>query len=293
MMRHPGHGRRRPVASASNHAMMHAMTRRFALLALLALPVPAGADPAPVAVQLTFDGYASGFRVLSMQTEMLLAPTGYRIAIAGRTAGMVGLLYHANWQTWADGTWTASGISPQHFDNAGVFGGQPRHVALVFEHGEPVIRTLDPPDDTEHLPVTADAIRHAVDSLSITALVIHQIATQGHCAGETVAFDGRQAEALTLHAAGGEDLPATTRSSWRGPTLRCDIDARVIAGFFREGDTEASRNYVDTLWMGNVLPGVPPLPVRMTATTHHLGRVMLYLTKATLRDAGTLTARTP
>ena len=46
----------------------------------------------------------------------------------------------------------------------------------------------------------------------------------------------------------------------------------------------------ETIWLAPVLPGVPDLPVRMTATTHHLGRTTLYLTGAT-PIPGTVTAR--
>lgn len=262
-------------------------------LFLFALPVCADADPPPVVVELSYDGYASGFRVLSMESELLLAPSGYRITMTGHTAGMVGFLYHATWETVADGAWTESGVAPQHFDNSGVFGGQQRHVAIDFVRGDPVIRVLQPLDDGEHLPVVPDTTHHDIDSLSITALVIRQIAMLGHCEGQTKAFDGRQVEELTLHAAGGEDLPVTGRSSWRGPTLRCNVDAHVLSGFFRDEAADAARAYTDTIWMGNVLPGLPPLPVRMTAMTRHLGRTVLYLTGAKLRDAGTLTANRP
>ena len=268
------------------------MSWRLVLL-LLAIPAAAGADPAPVVVHLTYDGYASGFRVLSMDTDLLLAPTGYRITMSGRTAGMVGFLYHANWQTWADGTWTAGGVSPLHFDNSGSFGGQPRQVAITFLHGDPVLRTLQPADDGEHLPLATDLMRRAIDSLSVTALVIRQVATLGRCEGQITAFDGRQVEALILRTGGDEALPATGRSSWRGPALRCDIESRVLDGFFRDENPGESRVYTDSIWLGNVLAGVPPLPVRMTAMTHHLGRTMLYLTGVTMRDAGTLTANRP
>jgi hypothetical protein len=209
------------------------MRRTLALL-LLALPLPAWADSPPAVAELTYDGYASRFRVLTMESELQLATGGYHIVLSGRTAGMVGLLYHANWRSSADGTWDGSGVAPLHFDNRGTFGGQPRHIAMDFDHGDPVLRVLEPPDDGEHLPLAPDLTQHAIDSLSITTLVIHQVATLGHCEGGVTAFDGRQAERLTLRAVGSEYLPLTGRSTWYGPTLRCDIQSHVVGGFFRD-----------------------------------------------------------
>jgi hypothetical protein len=267
--------------------------RRPLTLLLLALPAQAAADPPPLIADLTYAGYTAHFRAISLHSEVLLAPSGYRITLSGHTSGMVGFIYRARWQTWADGTWDHSGVAPLHFDNAGTFGGQLRHVAMEFVHGDPQLRALEPPDDGEHQPVPSALTRQTIDSLSLTALVIRQFATLGHCEGETRVFDGRQVEVMALHEVGAEDLPATDRSFWHGPTLRCDLDARVIGGFIRDDKSAASRNFTDTIWMGTVFPGVPPLPVRSTATTHHLGRLTLYLTKASLRTAGYLTAEHP
>ena len=141
------------------------MTHRLAALLLLALPQAAGADPAPVAVRLTYDGYAAGFHVLSLTTELSLGATAHRIAITGHTVGMVGFFYHADWRTLSEGVWSGAGIAPQLYDNAGTFGGSPRHVALAYAQGNPVLRTLAPPDDGEHDPVPPDFARHSVDPL--------------------------------------------------------------------------------------------------------------------------------
>ena len=261
---------------------------------LLVLPFrPAAADPQPVVVELSYSGYSRGFHVVTMKSVLTMTPNGYRITLAGHTAGVVGFLYHARWQTWAEGEWNGSGVSALHFDNEGVFGGQPRHVAVAFTHGDATIETLQPPDDGEHTSVPPSFEQHVIDSVSVTALVVHEVATQGHCGGQVRVFDGRQVEAVYLHADGPDDLPLTDRSSWRGPTLRCVLDTHVLAGFYRDELSDALRTHADTIWMGNVLPDVPPLPVRMSTVTHHIGRIMLYLTDARLRDPGTLTANRP
>ena len=272
--------------------MMRRMTRRLALLLLAALPVAARAQSAPAVVDLTFPGYKSGFHVLTAHSELLIAPSGYRISLNGNTSGMIGFFYHADWQSWADGTWNATGVHPLHFDNDGVFGGHPVRIDLQYQDGNPVIRTLQPRDDGEHLPVPPGATRNSIDSLSVTALVIRQVAMLGRCGGNVSVYDGRSVEAVSLHPVGAELLPRTSRSSWAGPTLRCDLDTRMTAGFFRDG-TPQERAFVDSIWLGSVLPGLPPLPVRTLAHTHHLGIVTLYLTNARLRDAATVTAKTP
>lgn len=262
--------------------MMSGMVRCFAFL-LLTLPVTAVANPGPAVIDLTYAGYASGFRVVTMQSELLLTPSGYRIAMAGQTAGIVGVVYHARWQSWADGAWNGPGVNALHYDSDGVYGGDPRHVAIAFKASEAVVRALQPPDDGEHTPVPPTFTHDVIDGLSVTALVVHQVATLGHCVGQVTTFDGRQVESLTLGGDGTEMLPATDRSGWRGPTQRCRIDARVVAGFYHDEKADPLRTHTEFIWLGNVLPGLPLLPVRMTASSNHIGHVMLYLTGAKLK----------
>jgi hypothetical protein len=89
---------------------------------LFVLPAVAGADPEQGAIDLTYDGYASGFRVLTMQSELMFTSTDYRIVMTGQTAGIVGAMYHARWQSTASGTWADKDIDARHFESVGLFG---------------------------------------------------------------------------------------------------------------------------------------------------------------------------
>jgi Protein of unknown function (DUF3108) len=259
--------------------------RWLAALILAVLPGIAGAGAEPRVIELTYDGYASGFRMLTLQTELRLTLTDYRIVTTGQTAGIVGVAYHAHWQSTAEGTWADGVVNALRFDSVGVFGGQPRRVAIAFHQGDAELGALQPPDDGEHTPVPP-ALRHRViDGLSVTAMVIHQVANFGRCQGQVRSFDGRTVEALTLRTVGIETLPASGRSSWRGRTLRCQIDARTLGGFYHDEQSDPLKTHSETLWLGNVLAGIPALPVRMTASSYYLGHIVFYLTGAKRRDA--------
>lgn len=263
------------------------------ILSLLALPATAGADPGQMVLDLTYSGYSHSFHAVTLQSTLVLTPTGYRISISGQTVGVVGFFFHAHWQSWADGTWAGRGIRSLHFENTGVFGGQPRHVSLAFQHGDAEVLSLQPVSDGKHTPVPPSFEQDVIDSLSLTALVIHQVATLGHCDARVHVFDGRQVEAMTLQPDGTEVLPPTSRSFWRGPTLRCQIDARVVAGFYGTAESDPLRTHTDMIWMANVLPGVPPLPVRTITETHQIRHLMLYLTGVRVRGATTPAAIVP
>jgi hypothetical protein len=270
------------------------MTPRLAaLFVLLLLPAAPRADPGPVTLRLTYEGYAAGLHALTITSDLTLGPDGYRIAMTGHTAGVIGFLYRAQWRTLSEGAWAGPGIAPGLYDNAGTFGGEPRHVEIAFRHGLPDLLVLDPPDDREHEPAPPGLARPSIDTLALSALVIHQVADSGGCGGQVTTFDGRQVQSVMLQSGGTERLPPTDRSSFQGSAERCDLAGQVLAGFERDDPSRRHASFHDEIWLGPVVAGLPDLPVRMTATTHHLGHTTLYLTGAAVIDGTTLTASKP
>jgi hypothetical protein len=267
--------------------------RMAALLWLLVCPGTATAQLAasPGATwRLSYDGYASGFRVMTMTADITLGAGGYRIAMAGRTGGLIGVFYRAEWQAIAEGAWGRGGVAPTRYDNAGTFGGTPRHIALDFAGGDPIMRIRAPADDPEYEPVPLDRTRGAIDGLSVLALVLRQMQGSGECSGQLQVFDGHQLDRNALAYFGGETLPPSSRSSFAGVTQRCDITAQTLSGFYRPDPKVAHRTNVDSIWIARPLPDAPALPVRMTATTNQLGQVMLYMTD--VREAPVAVVRT-
>jgi hypothetical protein len=269
------------------------MTPRLAALLVLLLPAAPRADPAPVTLRLTYEGYAAGLLAITITSDLTLGRDGYRIAMNGHTAGMIGFLYRAQWRTLSEGAWAGPGIAPALYDNAGTFGGEPRHVEIAFRRGLPDLLTLDPPDDREHEPAPPGLARPSIDTLALSALVIHQVAASGGCGGRVTTFDGRQVQAVTLQNGGIEQLAHTDRSSFQGPAERCDLTGQVLAGFERDDPARSRATSHDAIWLGPVVAGLPDLPVRMTATTRHLGHTTLYLTGATVIEGTTRTASKP
>ncbi|MBN9509913.1 MAG: DUF3108 domain-containing protein [Alphaproteobacteria bacterium] len=266
---------------------------RLAALLVLLLPGAVRAEPGSVTIRLTYEGYASGLHALSITSDLTLGSDGYRIAMSGHTAGMIGFLYHARWRTVSEGTWAGAGIAPRLYDNAGTFGGEPRHVEIAFHHGMPDLLVLDPRDDHEHEPAPVGLADPSIDSLALSALLIRQVANDGTCGGRLTTFDGRQIQIVTLQSRGPEMLAPTDRSSFRGAAERCDVNGQVIAGFERDDPARTRTILHDAMWLGPVVAGAPNLPVRMNATTRHLGHTTLYLTGATVIDGGTRTASKP
>ena len=124
----------------------------------------------------------------------------------------------------------------------------------------------------------AGPVRGSIAGL-LAGLLIEQVGRDGHCESSARLFDGRRASAVTARTKGEEMLEATTRSSFAGRALRCDFEARVVAGFRKSDDAEdRQRPYAGSAWFARVMPDAFPVPVQITFDTKRLGTARMYLT---------------
>jgi hypothetical protein len=86
---------------------------------------------------------------------------------------------------------------------------------------------------------------------------------------------------MSLRIPAARGLDPTNRSTFSGPTLRCDFEGRELAGFLiGEDDAEHHRPLHGSAWLAPLLPDAPPLPVRIAFQTRWFGWATMYLTGA-------------
>jgi len=252
----------------------------FAASLLLATPAAAGGlGNSAGTFSVEYTGYSHGFTVLKLAATLALAPTSYTAHVTFHTAGMVGMVVHSDNDSQVRGTFEANQAMPAEFDGSGHLRGTDRLTRIVYQGGNPVIQALSPPVEKERSPVPSAQTLHTIDTLSAVALLIRNVAVSGGCDGTVTTFDGRRLATQTSHSAGEETLPETERSIFQGPTLRCDFEGRQLAGFVNnENEDDLRKPRYGTAWLAAMLPGAPPVPVRVAFENKILGRVTLYLT---------------
>lgn len=249
------------------------------LLGLLWLPA-ARAEPA-FQLHASYDIYAVGVPVAALNAGFDLGAREYRVDLAFHTTGLIGLLYQGRQLSAAEGLWEADRAAPRRYEGDGVWGGRSRQTLIEYRAGQPVVRSLVPPEDEEREPVPSRLQANSVDTLSAIATLIRRVARTGRCETEATTFDGRRAVDVAARTAGEEVLPPTARSVFTGRALRCDFEGRLLAGFPRTGDQSALRRpQHGTAWLAQVTPGAPPIPVRIDFDTRWLGPATMYLTAA-------------
>ncbi len=250
------------------------MTRSvvFAVAMLAVASGPAGA------VEAHYEAYAAGVNVVDMDADFDVQPDQYRVRLEFQTVGGLRLFLSSHIASTVQGRFVAGRPAPGRFYSSGTLRGGTRVTQIDYVNGQPLVRQLQPPNESEREPVAAEQQRDTVDTLSAMAELIHQVNTTGRCEGRVTTFDGRRLSVLEARTEGEQALERTGRSSFAGMTTRCAFVGRQLGGFTLDEDrAELARPQMGTAWLAAVAPGGPKIPVRIAFRTRWFGEATMYI----------------
>jgi hypothetical protein len=244
------------------------------------MATPAGAvDPQVTQVQLTYDTYATSLEVMQMHVYFGLGPWNYRINVDYHTTGLVGFFYRGQQVNTVRGNWSSGRAEPLEFIGNGMWRGRQRRTLIDYDNGQPDVKVLEPPQESEREPVPRDMQTHTIDTLSALAQLMRNVEVNHDCNTSARTYDGRRVLEIVATDGGREALAPTGRSSFSGPTLRCDFEGRELAGFLIGEDNPDHRKPLHgSAWLATVPPYATPLPVRIEFQTRWFGEARMYLT---------------
>jgi hypothetical protein len=265
---------------------MHKMLRLATLLAML-LPWPGlAAEPpafAPVTVHMDYTGGAFGLNVMQLQAAVAMDAAGYRIDVTFHTVGLLAFFVHSEQHIVVWGVWRDDRAEPVRFWSWGHLRGAPRETLIDYEGGQPLIRRLTPPDEADREPVSEAERGDSIDTLSAIAYLVRHVAETGACDGHTRVFDGRRVSEIEARTVGPAMVARGEGGGFQGQTLRCDFAGQQLAGFMHDdGLAWQRRAHHGSAWIAKVVPGGPPIPVRLIFETRWVGDVAMTLTDAGL-----------
>ncbi len=259
-------------------AMRQARLVPLVLAMLLAAPACAAEDGD---VHAAYDTYAAGLHVANVEAGFGFGPWSYQVQLAYHTTGLVGFFFRGHQLNTVTGSWDDAQPAPHEFFGDGLWRGLHRITLIDYDRGMPVVRDLEPPNETERQDVPPDLRAHTVDTLSALAELMRNVAASGRCETTVRTYDGRRVTEVTARTVGKETLAPTDRSAFSGQALRCDFEGRMLAGFLLGDSDEAHRRPLHgSAWLAEAVPGTLPMPVRMTFETRWFGDATMYLTKA-------------
>lgn len=260
--------------------------RLLPLLALLALALGAprtapAAEPGRSFTTLAYSTTVAGLTVMTTEADVELDAAGYRVDIVTRTAGPFALVVRGESRSLSQGRWAGTLVAPQRYAVDGAWRGTKRRTLMEYESGLPTVLRLEPSVDDEREPVPPALQRETIDTISAAALLARRATAGGTCEGEARTYDGRRLVEVAARTGGWEILPSGAVPVHAGPTLRCDFEGRLLAGFLRDGDRESAARPVNgTAWLARLAPGGPLLPVRMRFDMRWLGAATMTLEAA-------------
>ena len=248
------------------------------VLASVIAASPAAAQQAPL--HLAYAAYFSGIQVAELRADVGIQPQTYRMQLSFNLVGAAAAMFRAQGSSKVDGRFQGAKALPRELFSSGSGGGKNRVVQIDYQGDHPVITQLQPPLEPEREPVPAAEQVNTIDSLSAMAVLIHQVWTTGRCESDVKTFDGRWMSEIVVKTVGEEALEQTTRSSFNGKALRCDIEGHQLAGFWRDTD-EATlhKPHRASVWFAQTAAAAKPVPVRIEIETRGFGSATLYLTE--------------
>lgn len=275
-----------------------------AVLALCAGTV-AAAPPAPAkTLGLTYEVYAGGLHIFTFDLDLVLEPTGYRIAAEGGTRGMTSVFYKWDVKLAAEGEAKAltgkpalaERLRPERYVTVNTGRRQPKTMQLAFDPTGSFSVLRDPPDpgpdpgdeteDHDDLPSKLPA--DIVDPLSAALVATQNLAKTGRCEQTIPVFDGKRRYNLLLHDSGVGTVPKSRTSVYEGPATLCGFTMERISGFSKKkrryaNQWDEDKDEPPTLWVARVRDDMPPVPVRFTGAVS-LGSIIVHLIRV---EAGT------
>jgi hypothetical protein len=234
------------------------------------------------AVELNYTLYVLGLPAAVATIDEDMATPAYRMTLRFHTTGVASLFVGDSLEEHTAGRFENGQPAPQRYSSNGHLHGLDRIVDMAWHLGAPVVTSITPPNRAEREDISPALLARTVNPLDAIVLLVQQVNRIGHCEGSSRAYDGRRLQLLEARTAGEEILPATGRSNFAGPALRCDFTDRTLAGFRTgTGRDDDLREHRGTIWLGKVFPGPQRLPVRASVETRWLGDAMIYLDSAT------------
>jgi hypothetical protein len=256
------------------------LIRSLAALALASAAVAPASAAQTGSFNVQYDGYAHGLIALKMSAQLTLTPNAYSGELSFHTAGMVAWMVHSVSDSTVRGLFKDGQVEPQHFDSKGNLRGVDRVTHIGYRDGNPVIEQILPPPGDERTLVPADQTLHTIDTLSAIAMLVRHVAATGTCDGRAMVFDGHRLTDLKAITVGQETLPPSQKTHFNGQALRCDFEGNQLGGFMKDQDEAKLRQTKHgSAWLAPLVPGAPPVPVRVVFEHPALGQVTLYLTQ--------------
>ena len=260
-----------PIASAAASADVAAIAR-------------SAREPA---LELQYDVYYSLLRLVTIESRTRLEPDVYSLESHMETVGLIGAIFPWTYHSEVHGRIDGAKLHPDVFNSHSEIRDRVQQVSLRYDKAGPTIDELTPFDanvlgqEYTRDEVPADLIAGTIDPLTEIASMSQQLARGEGCSGTRSVFDGLRRYDVVYEDLGESKLESSSYDRYAGTARQCRSHVKPIAGFWKpkeEKDEKADAITSITAWLMAPLPGLEPVPVRMSIEGAR-GTLSIHLTK--------------
>jgi hypothetical protein len=254
------------------------MVRRFpaltgAVFLSLATALPAAANGG---AKLRYDVWAGGVRVLEAEITLRTNGQRYRMDMEAELVGPPSWVEDYRLVSFSEGVLGEAGPQPQIYRIESEEGDDDHWVQLAYANGMPSVEADTNLEKKRREPVEDALKQDSLDPLTGLLSLVLQAAGKSSCEGHVPVFDGRRRFDVSLADAGTGELSKSRLNAYAGPTQRCEVSLRPIAGYRYSGHDKAQFPETVVLQAAELVPGLPPLPVRLDTEIEY-GALILHL----------------
>jgi hypothetical protein len=242
-----------------------------ALLAATALPAAADGG-----AKLDYEVWAGGIRVLEAEIVMRTDQGRYRMELTADLVGPPSWVEEYHLKAFSEGVVGEAGPEPEIYRLESENGDDSHWVQLAYADGMPSVDADTNLEKKKREPVEDALKQDSVDPLTGLLSLVLQVAGAGSCEGLVPVFDGRRRFDVSLTDQGTGEQPKSRYNAYEGPTQRCAVTLKPIAGY-RYSGTDKQQFPAEVILQGaSIVDGMPPLPVRLD-TENSYGALILHL----------------
>ena len=239
---------------------------------LVATAIPAAADSS--GAKLDYEVWAGGVRVLEATIVMRTGEGRYRMELEAEQVGPPSWVEDYKLTGYSEGVLGESGPEPEIFRLENRSGDEDHWVQITYADGMPTVEADTNLEKKRRTPVEDSQKQDTVDPLTGLLSLVQQVAAAGSCEGLVPVYDGRRRFDVMLTDKGHGELPNSRYNAYAGPTERCDVTLKPIAGYRKSGTEQFPAEV--TLQGANIVDSMPALPVRLDTEIAY-GALILHL----------------
>ncbi len=248
---------------------------------------------------VAYEVYAGGLHAMSIDMDMFMNPTDYRVQMKARPHGMIGKLLPWRGMYQVNGQIKDNTLQPKQQIQTSSWNLETDKTILNYnEKGQLIKAKRVELKDGETIRAyehafTPEMAANTVDLMTSVTVMFKKADEKETCNTSVPVFDGKRRFNMVFKQIGTSNLTANRFNAYQGTAIKCTVEIDPVAGwqekkrgYFRIQETSRANGSLPTIWLGRAYANGPMIPVRMEIKSEY-GAILMHFKSIKLKDQTT------